>query len=272
MIKLPTIFKPVFEFSRQHSPAILTAIGCVGTVTTAVLSARGYKKACDILAYEVMRRDKEAEQEVAPGVTYKEMTPITIDLWDKVELTWQCYAAPVFTGALTITCIIFANKINLTRNAALAAAYEMSRTAYSDYRAHVVERLGEKKEAEMRGEIAQKRILDNPPTETQMIVCGNDILCMDSTSGRYFRMSIENIRSIENELNKRLITEMWISLNDLYYELGLEKTTAGNELGWDVNRDGFIHFSYDSALDPNNNPCLVLGFLVGPRPDYKSNV
>ena len=266
LTKMPARLRPIVVQAEKNAPTILTAFGCAAEVLTAVLAVRGYKRACDILEQnktEIMENLEEADREFIDendlNYTYK----------DHVRLCWKCYIPAVLMGASGIAAIITANRVNLNRNLALAGAYELSRTAYEEYRAQVVERIGEKREGEIRGEIAQKKIDRNPPeNKGVLMVPEGQVLCLDSTSGRYFKSSIENIRRIENELNRRLMTEMWVPLNDLYYELGLPYTTVGRDLGWNINRDGFVRFDYDSALDPNNNPCLVLGMLVEPREDY----
>ena len=261
--------KQIIKAAEKHAPTILVTIGCITEVLAVVTGAEAGKKASDILAEERKKRYEEDIEDADKELGLIEPDDIPISFADKVKLTWMCWVPPIMVSAAGITAIILAHRSHLDRHFAMVAAYEGLRTTYSEYRHQVVERIGDKKEAEIRGEVAQKMVDRQPPTDKEVLmVTDGEVLCLDSTSGRYFKCSIEKIRRIENELNKRLMTEMWIPLNDLYYELGLQSTTTGRELGWNINRDGFIHFDYDSALDPNNNPCLVLGLLVEPREDY----
>ena len=71
-----------------------------------------------------------------------------------------------------------------------------------------------------------------------------------------------------NELNSRLINEMYVSLNDFYYELGLKTTTGGDDLGWNIHRDGLVDVQFSSQLSDKGEPCLVIDYRVAPRYDF----
>ena len=47
-------------------------------------------------------------------------------------------------------------------------------------------------------------------------------------------VNADTIKKIVNELNRRMLSESYISLNDFYYELGLSFTKMGDQLGWNV--------------------------------------
>ena len=64
-----------------------------------------------------------------------------------------------------------------------------------------------------------------------------------------------------------MINEMDVSLNDFYYEIGLDGISIGEELGWNVNE--FIELNFSSQLASDGTPCLVLNYLVPPRYDYR---
>ena len=54
-----------------------------------------------------------------------------------------------------------------------------------------------------------------------------------------------------------LYTSMYVTLNDFYYELGLDGTKMGNMLGWNIDK-GYIDLAFSSQLDANGTPCLVI--------------
>ena len=67
-----------------------------------------------------------------------------------------------------------------------------------------------------------------------------------------------------------MITDMYVSLNDFYYEIGLQEIKLGDNLGWSVNK-GLI----DINIDPphyqqaeNGEPCIVLDYIVPPYYEY----
>ena len=78
---------------------------------------------------------------------------------------------------------------------------------------------------------------------------------------------IEKLKKIENYLNRRMRSEDYISLNEFYYEVGLDGVGAGYDLGWNIER-GYIELEFSSQLASDGTPCLVVGFNTPPKYDY----
>lgn len=254
-MKLKVMIKNAGNKISKHSPTILTALGAAGFVTTVIFSCKATIKAKEIYEKAEYEYAKDGED-----LTKKEV----------VKLCYKYYIPSACMGVVSIGCFIAANKINIKRNAALAAAYTLSENLIKEYQDKVVETIGEKKEQEIRDNIAKDHIKNNPVEKNTVIFTGSgEVLCYDSFSGRYFKADIEKIRKTENDLNRRMLTEMYIALNEFYYEIGLPPIDIGNHVGWNVNKEGMIDLIFSSCLDDNNNPCLVLSFRVEPSYDYK---
>ena len=229
----------------RNSPAILTGLGCAGVLTTAILTGRATLRASEILKME------------APD----EQLPAT----EIVKLTWKVFIPPVLVGASSIACIIGANTINTHRNAALAALYSLSETAFREYKEKVVEEIGRNKELKVRDSIAQDRVTTNPVGDRTIIFTGNgEVLCYDALCDRYFKSSAEKIRQQVLKLNEDLRNEMWLDLNDLYYAIGLPSTKLGNQVGFDMDK-GYIQVDYTGTLTPEGQPCLSIDMTVYPK-------
>ena len=229
----------------RNSPAILTGLGCAGVLTTAILTGRATLRASEILKME------------APD----EQLPAT----EIVKLTWKVFIPPVLVGASSIACIIGANTINTHRNAALAALYSLSETAFREYKEKVVEEIGRNKELEVRDSIAQDRVTTNPVGDRTIIFTGNgEVLCYDALCDRYFKSSAEKIRQEVLKLNEDLRNDMWLDLNDLYYAIGLPSTKLGNQVGFDMDK-GYIQVDYTGTLTPEGQPCLSIDMTVYPK-------
>jgi hypothetical protein len=171
-------------------------------------------------------------------------------------------------GGVTVACIIGANSINLKRNAALASVYSITEATLKEYQSKVIETIGEKKEQAVRDEIAKDHLAKDPVSKKEVILTGKgEVLCYDSISGRYFKSDMEKLRRLENDFNKTLLTEMYVSLNDVYYEMGLKGIKIGDDIGWNV--DSLIEFNFSSQLTDDGQPCIVVDYLVGPRTDYR---
>lgn len=229
----------------RNSPAILTGLGCAGVLTTAILTGRATLRASEILKME-------APDEQLPAA-------------EIVKLTWKVFIPPVLVGASSIACIIGANTINTRRNAALAALYSLSETAFREYKEKVVEEIGRNKELKVRDNIAQDRVTTNPVGDRTIIFTGNgEVLCYDALCDRYFKSSAEKIRQQVLELNEELRNDMWLDLNDLYYAIGLPSTKLGNQVGFDIDK-GYIQVDYTGTLTPEGQPCLSIDMTVYPK-------
>lgn len=240
------------QFANRHSPEILTGIGIAGMITTTVLAVRATPKALQLI------EEKKNEDWV------DELSPLEV-----VKTAWKPYVPAAVTGIASVACLIGASSVNAKRNAALATAYKLSETALSEYREKVIETIGEKKEKTVRDKVAEERVKKNPVSKSEVIVTNNGTtLCFDPISARYFKSSIDKIKRAENELNKQMLHDIsgYVSLNDFYDELGLDHTSVGDDLGWNVDR--LIDISFSSQLNDNGEPSVVLDYLVAPKYDF----
>lgn len=254
MNEIAKITKNLGVLISKNSPHILTGLACAGVLTTALLAAKETPKAFAIIAEEEKYRERK---------NIVEMTKI-----EKVKLTWKRYIPAAVMGTITIGCVIGANRVHTRRNAAIASLYAISESAYREYKTKVVQEIGKTKESKIHDEIANDHITKNPPSKNNVIVTGNgDVLCYETLSGRYFTSSYETIRQKINDLNFRLRDEMYISLNDLYYELGLESIDLGGLMEFNIDK-GYIEPQYSTQLTEDGKPCLVLTVDVHPKHAY----
>jgi len=245
-MELKAIARNLGDVISQNSPTILTGLSVGGLLTTTILAVRATPKAMTILDNH--------------DLLIEDMTKRTI-----VGLTWKCYIPAMATGLATIACIIGANHISLRRNAALASLYGLTEAAFKEYQAKVVETIGRSKELKVRDDIAEDQVKRNPVGTNEVIFTGKgDVLCYDSLSGRYFKSDIEQIRRSVNTLNRELLTDMFLTLNDLYYALGLSGTKLGDEMGWDIDK-GLLEINFSAQVTENFDPCLVLNYDLTPR-------
>ena len=237
---------------ERHAPEILTGIGVAGMVTSTVLAVKATPK-----AYRLVN-DRKDELEV-------EKLPVT----ELVKTAWKCYIPAVVTCGASIACLVGASSVNFKRNAALATAYKLSEAALSEYKDAVIETIGEKKEQSVRDKVAEERIKKNPVSKSEIIVTGNGTtLCYDPVGNSYFKSNIQQIESAKNKLNARMLSENYVSLNDFYDELGIGPTKLGDDLGWDIYKDGLVEIAFSSQLAEDGTPCLVMDYSVAPRYEY----
>ena len=165
-------------------------------------------------------------------------------------------------------CLLGAHSVHARRTAALTAAYKISESALTEYKEKVIETIGEKKEKEVRDKIAKEHIDRDPINNREVIVTGKgDTMCYDTWSKRYFKSDLEKIRRAVNELNRQMINDMYVSLNDFYDELGLSHSELGYKMGWNLNK-GFIDIYPSAQLDENDEPCIAITFTVEPQYNF----
>lgn len=248
------LIKTVQSFTTQHSPEILMGIGIAGMVSTTILAVKSTPKAIKLI--EEKKEEKQVEK----------LTPV-----DTIKACWKCYIPATLTLVPSMACLIGSTSVSVRRHAALATAYSLSETALSEYRDKVVETIGEKKEQAIKEKISEDRIQKNPVSKSEVIITNSgNTLCYEYLSGRYFYSDIDKIKKAINELNAKMITDMYISLNELYDELGLDPTGLGDDLGWNLDMCGkdLIQLNFSSHLADDGRPCLVVDYTNPPKYGY----
>lgn len=235
----------------KHTPELLTGFGIAGMVTSTVLAVKATPKALRLIEHEKEVREVE------------ELTPV-----ETVKAAWKCYIPAAVTGVASIACLIGANRVSSKRHALLATAYKLTESAFADYREKVVETVGEKKEQAVRDRVHKERVEKNPPSQNEVIITkSGDTLCCDYESGRYFKSDIDKIHRAVNMLNKQLLVDDYVSLNDFYDLLDLEGTDLGARMGWKITDVGksLIEINIGSCLTPDGVPCIAIDFKVPPK-------
>lgn len=258
------LFKKAGKVAAENSPAILTAIGVSGTITTAYLAAKAAFKSVDVL------RDAEQEKLANRPVDEVEEPKDVLTTQEKFEAVWELYVPAAISGALTIGAIILAARVQERRNAALASAYVTIKDSYTEYRAKNVEKLGKKKEQELRDSIAQDRYDRRASGRGAIIVTkkGGETLVQDAWSGRTFNSSRNQIDRAVNEFNSYVLRNGTGSLSEFYHEIGIPATTESDYIGW--RDDKLMAIDWSAVIDEDDEPALCFTFTILPDPRFAS--
>lgn len=249
------------DFIRRNGSTILTVLGGVGVVTTALSTAKATTKALYIL--------EQAEKEKGEELTKSE----------KIKKAGPSYIPTVITGAATIACIFGANVLNKRNQAALISAYAFLDNSYREYRQKLIEMYGEETHQSIVDAIAVEKAEDIRITsETLCDICdlstedeqSEPKLFYDEYSNRYFETTIEQVITAEYHLNRNYILRGYSVLNELYEFLGLEPTEYGEVLGWAPLDDGmyWIDFNHRKVLIDDDLECYILEMPFEPRLNY----
>lgn len=238
----------------KYSPGILTGIGITGMIGATFMAVKATPKALYLI------ESKKEETEV------KELTPV-----ETIKTCWKCYIPATLTTVLSAACLIGASTVSAKRNAALATAYSISEAALREYQEKVVEVIGEKKEKAVRDAVAKDQIERDPVTKSEVVIIdsNSNTLCYEPLSGRYFKSTIDKIKKAEIKLDRQMIQEMYVSLNDFYWEIGLDGTDLGDKMGWNLSK-GYMDLSFSSQLADDGTPCAVIVYGIPPVYDYQN--
>ena len=212
-------FKKIMNKVGEKSPTIFAVLGVVGLGTTTLLAIKATPKAIDKLneAYENIDEDK------------------SLSLKEELKIVAPIYASTVVCGVATAACIIGSNHINQKRNVSLVAAYKVSEETIKTMREKIADSFGgEDVVTAMDMDIMEDKVSEFIKREEESplkrkTTSGKSI---DLTSGRRFNKSRSELETIELQLNSLLRRRDFVSLNEYYSMVGLERTELGRTIGW----------------------------------------
>ena len=204
----------------------------------------------------------------------KEVKKDELTVVETIQATWKCYLPSIIIFLIACALIIGGQRVSTRRAVAAATACSLYENQLNQYQAAAREILGDKKEEEIRAQAARNEVNSKPPMCTDDIVStgrGN-ALFYDELSKRYFWSDPAFVDKIIQNLNFKLLDEMYVTLNDYWDALGLPTTNPGKLISWCVN-DGKIDPAYSviqvSSGPYEGYPCKVIGFYAEPEYNYK---
>lgn len=249
---LTRVVKNIKQSTKKHSPEILTGIGIASMITSTVLAIKATPKAFMIL------EEKKYEEDLD-----------TIKPVDAVKATWKCYIPTVVTGAAGVMFLVCSNRVSARRNAAIAAAYAISESTLKEYKDKVVETFGEEKEKEVRHAIAQDRIDREPKLDEIQNDIWEDCPCIEILTNTPFMSNEIKLRKALNDLNYKIRNHDYVSLNEWFDMIGIERAGIGDDLGWRIDVHGQIDLDIYPGRTKNGTACLVIDYMQ--RPTYNYN-
>lgn len=274
---------------KKHSPEILIVAGVVGTVTSAVMACKATTKIDGILENHKKQVDvingAIENPEVLNGAEYTvddQKKDLTIVYAQTAVEFIKLYAPAVGLGVLSITAILTSNNILRKRNMAIAAAYTALDKSFKDYRGRVIERFGKELDRELRFNIKQKEVEETVTNEdgTESVVKKTIEVIEDDEISEYAVFFDATCRAFEKdpELNKMVIRRVqdwannklqrqgYLFWNDVLVELGLDRTRAGQIVGWIYDEENPIGDNFVDLGIYNVNRAANRKFINGFEP------
>lgn len=278
---IPATLKTIQNWGLKNAPSLLSAAGCVGVGASIVMGVKVTPEAIEAIEDALMDKWESTGSKLTYIDWLDEQLNIddplrNITLQDKmslltkreiIEACWKLYIPTAATALTTMFCITGSNAINLKRQAALSSLLALTQTNFDAFKEKAKEMLGEKKASEIKDAVMTEMVNNNPPNRNVIIDTGKGTtLCYEPLSGRYFYSDIEAIKKIEPVLQTLMLEDGRVSVNDMYWQLGLGEVKLGNDQGWMYeDRMGLFRFDFSSCLMDDEKPCLVVGTRSLPR-------
>lgn len=242
MIDINNLFKTGVNVLSDNAPALLTAFGAVGAVTTAVLTGKA--------SFEAAHKIVEAEVGRSLEKTGQADNHFPLTNTEKVKLVWPLYISAVSSGVLTCGAIVMAHRVSSRRAAVIAAAYALNEGKLEEYQEKVKEKFGVKKEKELRDDLVADAV-ERDYDEGTVIFSPLDgkVLIRDDYSGRFFYGTIEEVNRAVNEVNHQIIMDDSVTLSEFYGRIGLESVSTSDYFGWNTSERCEIDWSTTTTPD-----------------------
>lgn len=250
------------KFFRKNDSTILTCIGVIGVVGTAILASKATPKALDLI--------EDAKKEKGEDLTKLET----------VVVAAPAYIPSTLIGIGTIACIIGSNVLNKRQQAALTSAYIMLNRSYHDYKAKLVELYGKETDDRIQQELMKEKIDAEPPiissgsafygsTGLEMICDSDKALFYDTISERYFESTLLDVYAAEYHLSRNFVLSGCATPNDFYDFLGIPEIPEGNELTWSMECGyAWIDFNHVKTVMDDGLTCYSIMPLFSPDAEY----
>ena len=240
-------------FLKRNSATILTVVGAAGVIATTVTAVKATPKAMLLL-------------ENAEGMKGEELTKL-----EKVKVAGPAYIPSVVLGVGTLACIFGANMLNQRNQASLMSAYALLDSGYKDYRKKVDDLYGEEAGQQVRAGIAKDKYEEEPAR----VIEDGKRLYYDFYSSRYFEATPAAVKRAEYEVNRTLMLDDGVFLNEWYQLLDLEPLECGWNFGWaacansDMYWQTWIDFHHEKTVMDDGLECIIISFNQEPYPDFE---
>lgn len=255
-MKLKEVVKKLCSKADEKAPSILSASALVGIALTAYSAYRLGVRSEEILKHrrEQLSMIGDDHPEIKKEINKKAVKDLAI-------ASLPTALSMIGTG----TCVIAAQKENSKRLMMVTAAYNISESTIKSLNAKMKDVLGEKKARQVKDEIKKDRMRQDGPVtagSSNVILGTGDVLCKDLFSGRLFASNAIKIeRAITQASNDALLYD-FVSLNDLYDYLRLERTQPGSYLGYNSSDlvQNRLPIEVTALLTDDGQPCLCIDY------------
>lgn len=283
---------------KEKQPEIFLTAGIVTGIGAAVMFARAHKKSEEVFQdvqgqieatrdyvddnNSVVRNSGDIPDtwdEIPPAEERKMLFPLYVEASKRATIL---YGPSVLMGIASVALILASHKSLQRRNRALVATATLLERSFNIYRKRVRAEMGEEADerfyygADARkvntvtigedGKKKKKKETKNHIPEDYDPIMYQRIF--DNTNQNWNpidEMSLFFLKMVEEYSNNKYTIRGWMTLNEVYKDLGFVESPEGAVVGWSKNvpGDGFISFNIDSDINQREgDERYVLDFNV----------
>ena len=242
--------KQVVKLISDNAPAILSTIGVMGVVSSAVLASKAGSKIREGYSCGEEGQGRGTDQDRGRCRRLDELHPHS-------------------PRRGNVCCLHHRSTLDSRQaSGGFDRHVHSSGGQLPEYKDKVKELTTGPKETKVRDELAQDRVNNNPASGKGIYMAPNsgDVLCYDTLSGRYFEGDMETLRRAQNDINEILLKDDYASQNDFYERIGLPSNGYGSEFGWTT--DVMLDLQFSTVLSEDNRPCISIDYRMLPIRGY----
>lgn len=243
------LFKSIYSGLRKHSTEVLVGSGIAGMAASIIFAIRNTPKMNEEL--ERKRNDEELD--------FRET--------DELKVVIKHQFPSIILFVTSAAAIIGADAIHLKRNAALAVIVQTSEVAATQYKT-IVERVVDD-DTRRRINNEYKEEMEKRHISRPIIISGDRYLILDTFTNTYFEGNIQNVIASANEMNDRIDSECYISMNEWYDELGVDTSGALSVLGWNSTNIGRVSPVFDADII-DGRPVVLMSYKHEPSEGFRN--
>ncbi len=267
---------------KKNSPHIFFVGGVAGVIGATFLACRAtlklektldeIKDDLDAVKPEVLVDNLATQPPVQTQAQVKAVGLVTVRSTVKLG---RLYGPSILLGGASIAALTGSHVQLTRRNAALTATLAAVTRAYDEYRIRVQEEIGKERELDIYRNIKEEEIEVDGKKKKVKVTDPSGW----SPYARFFDEASPNwqknpemnrifLECQQNYANHLLRSRGHVFLNEVYDSLGLERSKAGQVVGWvsDGDGDGYIDFGLYEAVSKDfvtgMEPRIVLDFNV----------
>lgn len=242
------------SYLKYHSPTILTCMGAIGVMVTAVMTVKATPKAMNLL--EMAENDKG-----------EKLTNLEV-----IFVAGPAFIPATVVGLSTISCIFGANVLSKRNQASLVSAYAMLSESYQRYRRAANTVYGEDADSKIKVQMAKDTYVSAggySVYSADMDPESERILCYDLFSKRYFTSTMAAVLNAQYHVNRNLCLRGDTTINEFYEFLGIDEIDCGDEIGWSIDElmdGGIMWLDFDNCCTKMDDgmECCVISALWDP--------